>query len=72
MYAIRSYYALTFKPTSKIEVKANVDFFDYSWMRYEVYAPSKGVEWFCQVNYQLSYASKTYVRYQYSNSYNFV
>lgn len=59
--------SLTFKPTSKIEVKANVDFFDYSWMRYEVYAPSKGVEWFCQVNYQLSYASKTYVRYQYSN-----
>ncbi len=56
--------SLRFKPTRKLEVKAFADIFSYKWLRYNIYRPSDGFEWFTQMNYQINYQNSFYLRYK--------
>nr|WP_321450053.1 helix-hairpin-helix domain-containing protein [uncultured Carboxylicivirga sp.] len=58
------YASFQFKPIAKWTVKAYGDLFEYSWMRYNVYAPSSGFEWFLQLDHQINRQHSFYLRYK--------
>ncbi|MEB2776236.1 helix-hairpin-helix domain-containing protein [Algoriphagus sp. D3-2-R+10] len=46
------YIGIQVKPISKWKINAYYDFFRFPWLRYRLYAPSKGYEWLARVSYQ--------------------
>jgi hypothetical protein len=59
-----TYISFRFKPVSKIQVRLMGDAFQYKWLRYGVYSPSKGYEVYGQVNYQANRQNEFYLRYK--------
>ncbi|MCU4177755.1 helix-hairpin-helix domain-containing protein [Carboxylicivirga sp. N1Y90] len=58
------YSSIQFKPSYKLQIKAFADLFSYDWLRYNVYSPSVGFEWFAQANYRINYQNSIYLRYK--------
>ncbi|WP_289053340.1 helix-hairpin-helix domain-containing protein [Carboxylicivirga marina] len=56
--------SIRLKPASRLTIKAFTDMFQYDWLRYNVYRPSEGFEWFAQANYDISQQHLAYVRYK--------
>jgi len=56
--------SISARPFSRLNLKAFVDVFKYSWLRYNVYRPSNGFEWFAQANYQINELQQVYLRYK--------
>lgn len=56
--------SVQFKPSYKLELKAFADLFSYEWLRYQLYRPSAGFEWFAQANYRIDYNNSVYIRYK--------
>ncbi|WP_439183084.1 helix-hairpin-helix domain-containing protein [Carboxylicivirga taeanensis] len=56
--------SISCKPVSRVELKAFVDVFSYDWLRYNVYKPSDGVEWFAQVDFRINEFHSVYLRYK--------
>jgi len=48
------YLGIQIKPEKRWKINAYYDFFKFPWMRYRVYAPSKGYEWLGRISYQPS------------------
>lgn len=46
------YIGIQIKPFSKWKINAYYDFFRFPWLRYRVYAPSKGYEWLARISFQ--------------------
>lgn len=46
------YLGIQVKPISKWKINAYYDFFRFPWLRYRLYAPSKGYEWLARISYQ--------------------
>nr|WP_321406993.1 helix-hairpin-helix domain-containing protein [uncultured Carboxylicivirga sp.] len=58
------YASFQFKPIPRWTVKTYADLFEYSWLRYNVYAPSTGFEWFLQLDHQINWQHSFYIRYK--------
>ncbi len=58
------YTSFQFKPIAKWTIKAYGDLFKYSWLRYNVYAPSSGFEWFLQLDHQINWQHSLYIRFK--------
>jgi len=56
--------SISFKPARQLNIKAFADLFSYDWLRYNVYRPSVGFEWFAQADYRLNYQNRFYLRYK--------
>ncbi len=56
--------ALSLKPLQRLALKAFADFFSYDWMRYNVYRPSTGFEWFTQADYRINNYHAVYLRFK--------
>ena len=56
--------SIRFKPARQLEIKAFADVFSYDWLRYNVYRPSEGFEWYAQANYRIDYQNSFYLRYK--------
>ncbi|MBS2209851.1 helix-hairpin-helix domain-containing protein [Carboxylicivirga mesophila] len=56
--------SMSFKPLAKLELKAFADVFSYDWLRYNVYRPSDGFEWFLQADYRINDVHSAYLRYK--------
>jgi hypothetical protein len=48
------YMGIQIKPEKRWRINAYYDFFNFPWLRYRVYAPSKGYEWLARLSYQPS------------------
>lgn len=48
------YMGIQVRPTKQWKFNAYYDFFSFPWLRYRVYAPSKGHEWLARLSYQPS------------------
>ncbi|WP_111669459.1 ComEA family DNA-binding protein [Algoriphagus litoralis] len=48
------YMGIQIKPEKRWKINAYYDFFNFPWLRYRVYAPSKGYEWLARISYQPS------------------
>jgi hypothetical protein len=46
------YLGIQIKPIPKWKINAYYDFFRFPWLRYRVYAPSKGYEWLGRISFQ--------------------
>jgi len=46
------YLGIEIKPIPKWKINAYYDFFRFPWLRYRVYAPSKGYEWLAKISFQ--------------------
>jgi hypothetical protein len=46
------YLGLQIRPEKRWKINAYYDLFKFPWLRYRVYAPSKGYEWFTRISYQ--------------------
>ncbi|WP_425640107.1 ComEA family DNA-binding protein [Algoriphagus yeomjeoni] len=46
------YLGIQIKPIPKWKINAYYDYFRFPWMRYRVYAPSKGYEWLARISFQ--------------------
>lgn len=46
------YLGIEIKPVPRWKINAYYDFFKFPWLRYRVYAPSKGYEWLAKVSFQ--------------------
>ncbi|MFC5625016.1 ComEA family DNA-binding protein [Algoriphagus winogradskyi] len=46
------YLGIQIKPISKWKINAYYDYFRFPWLRYRVYAPSKGYEWLARISFQ--------------------
>lgn len=58
------YASFQFKPHAKWTIKTYADLFSYSWLRYNVYAPSSGFEWFIQADCRINRNQSFYIRYK--------
>ncbi|WP_430811699.1 MULTISPECIES: helix-hairpin-helix domain-containing protein [unclassified Carboxylicivirga] len=56
--------AISFKPAAGLTLKAYADIFRYAWLRYNVYRPSEGFEWFSQADYRINAQHTMYLRYK--------
>jgi hypothetical protein len=56
--------SISFKPLPRLQFKAFADIFSYEWLRYNVYRPSDGFEWFAQVDYKLNDWHRMYLRFK--------
>ncbi|MCU4156002.1 helix-hairpin-helix domain-containing protein [Carboxylicivirga sp. A043] len=56
--------SICLKPLSRLSLKAFADVFSYDWLRYNVYRPSTGFEWFAQADYHLNNHHSAYLRYK--------
>ncbi|OOG77236.1 helix-hairpin-helix domain-containing protein [Algoriphagus sp. A40] len=48
------YLGIQIRPEKRWKINAYYDFFKFPWLRYRVYAPSKGYEWLARISYQPS------------------
>lgn len=46
------YLGIQIKPIPKWKINAYYDFFRFPWLRYRLYAPSKGYEWLARITFQ--------------------
>lgn len=46
------YLGIQIRPEKRWKINAYYDFFKFPWLRYRVYAPSKGYEWLARISYQ--------------------
>ncbi|HSF52508.1 MAG TPA: helix-hairpin-helix domain-containing protein [Algoriphagus sp.] len=46
------YLGIQVRPQKRWKINAYYDFFKFPWLRYRVYAPSKGYEWLARISYQ--------------------
>lgn len=46
------YLGIQIKPIPKWKINAYYDFFKFPWLRYRLYAPSKGYEWLSRISFQ--------------------
>lgn len=46
------YLGIQVRPEKRWKINAYYDFFNFPWLRYRVYAPSKGYEWLARISYQ--------------------
>lgn len=46
------YLGIQVRPEKRWKINAYYDFFKFPWLRYRVYAPSKGYEWLARISYQ--------------------
>lgn len=46
------YLGIQVRPQKRWRINAYYDFFKFPWLRYRVYAPSKGYEWLARISYQ--------------------
>jgi hypothetical protein len=46
------YLGIQIKPIPKWKINAYYDFFKFPWLRYRLYAPSKGYEWLTRISFQ--------------------
>ncbi|MCG8580450.1 MAG: helix-hairpin-helix domain-containing protein [Bacteroidales bacterium] len=58
------YTSLSISPLKRLSLRAFADLFSYEWLRYNVYRPSTGFEWFTQADYQINYFHSAYLRYK--------
>ncbi|WP_430814123.1 helix-hairpin-helix domain-containing protein [Carboxylicivirga sp. RSCT41] len=56
--------SLSLSPLEKISLRAYADLFSYDWLRYNVYRPSTGFEWFTQADYRINNYHFAYLRYK--------
>ncbi len=56
--------SIRFRPHRKVLITAYGDIFEYDWLRYNVYAPSDGFEFFIQADYSLNKNCNFYLRYK--------
>ncbi len=56
--------SISFKPLPRLQFKAFADVFSYEWLRYNVYRPSDGFEWFAQADYAINELHCIYLRYK--------
>ncbi len=56
--------SISFKPLPGLDLKAFADVFSYDWLRYNVYRPSDGFEWFAQADYRINASHAIYLRYK--------
>ena len=58
------YMGLAINPTKSINLNSYVDFFKFPWLRYQVDAPSEGIEWLSQLTWTPSKTTSFYLRYK--------
>ncbi|MFN3998385.1 ComEA family DNA-binding protein [Algoriphagus sp.] len=46
------YMGIQIRPEKRWKINAYYDYFSFPWLRYRVYAPSKGYEWLARISYQ--------------------
>ncbi|MEB2781695.1 helix-hairpin-helix domain-containing protein [Algoriphagus sp. C2-6-M1] len=56
------YLGIQVQPISKWKINAYYDFFRFPWLRYRLYAPSKGYEWLARISYQPTRNLTTFIQ----------
>lgn len=61
------YFGALLQPFRRWRLSAYFDFFSFPWMRYGAYAPSSGIEYFLQVNYDYSAKLNMYLNFRHKD-----
>lgn len=61
------YTSIVIRPVTTWQINAYADLFQFPWLRYRVNAPSKGYDYFIQINYQPDKKFNLYLRYKTKN-----
>lgn len=61
------YFGISYKPVKAFTINSYIDFYKSTWLRYQIYAPSKGFDLLSEIQYNPSKVLSIYVRYKFEN-----